>query len=399
MSLDLNKTVNQLRSLTDQLRMRQAKRVQALSKAQTLIQDASPDRLERMRLAGRSTWMAAGLNDQFAEIFPPSPLPEEYAVIAVDGSHIDVDRHFSARCSLINTGHVYLKYGETGEASLWNEPILNSSDEDLVLTDPIGLRDQPIEGHLLGIKRAVQEVKALADMVEDVPDHLPILGLLDGSLILWGLSGQQYPDFVREELLENGLFVALDKLKDAAKTRLLAVASYISFPRSTDVIKTLRHQACPFETIICDQHCHGLRNGNRPCDVVSEITDRELFELRLGYGERSPMFRSLSSIVDEYREHRVHFCYLNVGEEIARVEMPAWVAMSNDATSFAQAAIVSQARKGHGYPVALSEAHEQAVVTGQDREQFRLLIEESMELDHQHISISQKDRSKRTRYL
>ena len=35
--------------------------------------------------------------------------------------------------------------------------------------------------------------------------------------------------------------------------------------------------------------------------------------------------------------------------------------------------LVKQCQLGFGYPVAISEAHEQAVITGRDREEFRRL--------------------------
>ena len=53
-----------------------------------------------------------------------------------------------------------------------------------------------------------------------------------------------------------------------------------------------------------------------------------------------------------------HFYYLNGGAEIARVEVPDWLAQDPELL-------------GLGYPVAISEAHEQAVITGHDREEFR----------------------------
>ena len=403
MSLDLYQTATQLPRLIDQLHSRGTARADALTAAHQLLRQADPARLEERRLAGRSTWMAAGLdgvlNGGLAEVHASGPLPADYAVVAVDGSHIDVDRHSPARCYLINTGYVYLRYGEPAEARLWSTPSLHADDQELVLADPTGLRDLPMEGQLLGIKRAVQEMSALAELVEQTPPELPILALLDGSLVLWSLTGQTYPDFVREELLNSGLLPALDRLKALSERRLIAVGSYVSFPRSTDVVNALRHQACPFESINCDMNCRGTPSGRRACDSVAGITDRDLFGARLGPGERSPLYRSLSSIVDEYGDHKVHFFYMSVGEEIARVEVPAWVSASEQAVGFAQAALLAQAQKGHGYPVALSEAHEQAVVTGQDREQFRLMVEEAMEAERLPSFTSEKARSKRTRYL
>jgi hypothetical protein len=49
--------------------------------------------------------------------------------------------------------------------------------------------------------------------------------------------------------------------------------------------------------------------------------------------------------------------------------------------------------------VALSEAHEQAVLTGADREQFRLLVEQALADQRMDVVSSEKGRSKRTRWI
>jgi hypothetical protein len=103
--------------------------------------------------------------------------------------------------------------------------------------------------------------------------------------------------------------------------------------------------------------------------------------------------------MDEYGEHRVHFWYVNVGQELARVEMPEWAALSTETVGFAHAAVLAQAEKGHGYPVALSEAHEQAVVTGRDRENFATLLGEAMAAQKLPVTTSEKARSKRARFV
>ncbi|MDP3889286.1 MAG: hypothetical protein Q8Q25_01945 [bacterium] len=52
-------------------------------------------------------------------------------------------------------------------------------------------------------------------------------------------------------------------------------------------------------------------------------------------------------------------------------------------------------QKGGGYPIAIAEAHEQAVVKGPDRDFFyHLLTKMSMERQHQ-LSVSQKSMHKR----
>ncbi len=166
-----------------------------------------------------------------------------------------MDRHAPARNSLVNIGHVVLRYGELADAALWSTPTLYVDEAELALRDPdSGLHEESLEGPLLGINRTVMELDALADLVESLPPEVPVLALLDGSLVLFGLAGQRFPDYVRRELLDNGLLLALARLRDQAQRRTLAVASYISLPGSKEVVSTLRLHACPYTPVDCDRH-------------------------------------------------------------------------------------------------------------------------------------------------
>ena len=400
MSLDLHKTAAQLHHLTARLRGQREAQAEALANAQAYLRKADAVRVAERR-PPQFTWLPAGLDGELAEAYAPPVPPVEYVVVATDGSHIDVDRHAPARSSLVNIGHVVLRYGELADAALWSTPILYADEAELALRDPdSGLREQPLEGPLLGIKRTVMEVDALADLVDSLPPKLPVLALLDGSLVLFGLAGQGFPDYVRRELLDNGLIPALDRLRDQAQRRPLAVASYISLPGSKEVVSALRLHACPYTPVDCDRHCRALQPGDRPCDTVHDVTDRHLFDSYLAPGYRTPLYRSLSSVVREhYGEHQVLFFYVHVGEEVARVEMPAWSARAADVLDFAHAGLLAQVAKGHGYPVALSEAHEQAVVTGQDCQHFEALVEDALAAERLPVFTSEKARTKRTRYV
>ena len=86
-------------------------------------------------------------------------------------------------------------------------------------------------------------------------------------------------------------------------------------------------------------------------------------------------------------------------EEIARVEVPQWVASNNELLILTHSLILDQCRRGHGYPVVLSEAHEQAVVTGADRENFWELVESLMVNERLPNPGSAKSFSKRTRWV
>ena len=80
----------------------------------------------------------------------------------------------------------------------------------------------------------------------------------------------------------------------------------------------LRLAVCPYEPVNCDHHCGHLRPGQRPCDSVGGLLDRDIFSRILAPGERSELFISTSSVVEAYYgDHAVAFYYLNAGEEMA----------------------------------------------------------------------------------
>mgnify|MGYP001089397888 CR=1 FL=1 len=155
---------------------------------------------------------------------------------------------------------------------------------------------------------------------------------------------------------------------------------------------------CPHEPVDCDRFC--AAGEKRACDAVAGLQDRELFASLLEPGERSALFISQSSVVEKhYREHTVHFFYIRLDDEIARVEIPLWVAKGRDLVNLTHSLVLDQCQRGQGYPVALSEAHEQAVVTTADRENFWQLVEANLVEEHLPTTMSGKSRSKRTRWI
>ena len=90
------------------------------------------------------------------------------------------------------------------------------------------------------------------------------------------------------------------------------------------LLNALRVAICPQEPVDCDKFCQA---GDSACDVISGINDRMLFDELLKPGERSALFINPSHIMKRYGMHQVYFFYLKVEEEIARVEVPEWVAL------------------------------------------------------------------------
>jgi hypothetical protein len=398
MSLDLTKVAGQVIAMVAGLRNRRGEDEKRLRFAlATLGNEAIDlDALKKKIAAGRTTWLVADIVEGLNKRYPLLPAPPDFTVLAADGSHIDVDRHQSARCYLINIGSVALHYGNRPGAALASFPRLYAEDKDLAITPPGGGREQPVEGTVLGAKRSVEECECLAGLAAELPPASDALALLDGTLILWGLEA--YPDFVTDVLLHGGLLKCLDAMKKLNKDRRLALASYISFPRSTDVVNVLRVAVCPNDIPDCDKQCPPGKV--RDCDVLAGVRDRDLFMNLLDGGERSALFISPSKIVKEhYGSHRVYFFYLRVEDEIARIEVPQWVAENKELLDLAHVLIFDQCRRGHGYPAALAEAHEQAVVTGADRENFRELVESTLIAEHLPTPASGKSMSKRTRWV
>ena len=356
------------------------------------------DRIERDR--GRYTWLVAEIRERLDAAYDPPPLPPDHAVVATDGSQVDVDRQAPAPWFLLNIGTVSIRYGAQPGANLENRARVYGLEEDLVLTNPQNrVQQEEIQGSLLGYVREVEEVKALVDLVKNLPQDMPVLALVDGSLILWGLTGQSHGEFVRRALITDGILAALEELRQEAQKRPLAVASYISQPRATEAVNTQRIKLCPFDVADCDRNCGTTRPMERPCDDVARVVDRSVFQHILAPGQRSALFGSHSSVVDDYYgPHKILFFYLHAGNEVARVEIPQWV-LGNGSVDMLHALLNEQVRLGNGYPVTLAEAHEQAVVRMPDRDLFWQLVESELTGGRLAARTSQKALAKGRRWV
>ncbi len=399
MTLDITQVYSQIEAMAGDIKSRRADYVRRLDVALNTLKTAgsAQDKLKKKIDRARTTWLVAGLREPIGLKQPAAKCPDDYAVVASDGSQIDVDRHHSVRLFLLNIGLVCLQYGSRPEAEFTTLPTLYSDEERLFIRSDDGKQAQ-IEGPLLGLKRDIEECRCLADRVCAMPAAMPVVGLIDGTLIKWKLAGQRYEDFVVKHLLDEGLLKQLDRFQVLSREKKAAVASYISFPGSADVVNALRLHLCPYEPVDCDKYCAGKFEG-RACDAVGGLADRDIFRRLLSDGERSAVFCSNSSIIKRYGSHKVCFFYLRLDDEVARVEAPLWVADSSELLEMVHALVAEQCRKGFGYPVALSEAHEQAVVSGADRAQFWDVVERVMLEGNLETGSSLKQRSKKIRWI
>ena len=308
----------------------------------------------------KTSWLVAAIHEPLNRTYGLPPRPETVTVVAADGSQIMPSHHEVVPAFLLNIATVVLNYGNGGGAAFTSTPSLFYRDEDLYL-DYGGERVQ-VTGDLLGMRRTLMEFGSLVDQAVATRSGGAVCALSDGSLILWQLEGRP-PDY--QEAMLTDYLACLDR----GRQQVIPIIGYISRPRSRDVVNALRVGLCPEDAPNYDR-CPYERDERPPCAQIEGLTDRRLFAKLLKVGERSQVFGSASRILNKYGAHRIGFFYLHVGPEIVRVELPQWVGTDAALLDLVHAVAYDQAQKGMGYPVALAEAHQQAVVRGAERDLF-----------------------------
>jgi hypothetical protein len=324
--------------------------------------------------------------EPIAELHPPPPEPANYTVVSTDGSHVDHDHHGPLPCWLINVGAVAIRYGQDAAARLETRSRLGYRPEDLHFVH--GDYRLRVQGQLLNVRRQVAEIEALVELCEAYPGAV---ALVDGTLVLTSISRsiQEEPSYFLSHYL-----ALLDRLRASGAI----LASYISRPSSSEATAALRIGCCPLEE--CDRRCRLGEVDGRACARLADVLDRALFGAAgLQPGARTGLWRSSWPTSElHYRDHRVHFFYFDAGVEVARVEVPWWVARSRPLVERLHAVLVAQSARGDdGYPRALIEAHHKAVITAGDRRSFEALLDQALAGRGYASLPSAKERAKRRR--
>ncbi|HEX8235616.1 MAG TPA: DNA double-strand break repair nuclease NurA [Abditibacteriaceae bacterium] len=322
-------------------------------------------------------------NAAYAAVAPPLP----HVVVAADGSQIYPDSHEIADCYLLNISGIALRYGDTLTSTPLQDNALMqavpqffsaASEDDWHggATRQNGTRDAgSVNREMVDARRHIAELDELARLLESVSPNIDAIGLCDGIFDLRVAATQSWRNHA---LAENNR--ALDALRQCGHP----VGGYIAASRATDVVIALR--------VVLNE----LADGDNPSDetdaALSRLTDVRLFDALLQSGERCATFvsgrsfsgtRYMASTRDDSdaatSRHATCFFYLKIDEgNVARVEFPRWVAETPGWLDRLHLLLASQIEKGGGYPVALMEAHEQAVVRAVERDLFYQLLEERM---------------------
>lgn len=323
-----------------------------------------------------------------------------HIVISTDGSQINPSAHEVSPASLINIGYTGIPYfNKEIPVTLKSEPTIYASSDEI---SPF-IDERANEEDLIAYERTLKEIEGLVILSKEyIKYNVPIIALLDGTLIHWHIE-KFSPAFI--ESFMNRFTKAMLEFKALN----IPVASYISSSRSNDTINMLRVFRCPYDSTDCKKYCSGINSKNYPCNPTinyKPVFDRRLYEKlfkdnQSSIGSRSILFKSNSKILNYYSEElKISFFYFFTGREVSRVEIPNFVANNSSLLETLQKALTLQCTVGYGYPVSLSEAHIQAVVTKNDRSLFYELIKEKcLRSASNKITLSSKELKKRISFV
>ncbi|MEH2461100.1 DNA double-strand break repair nuclease NurA [Nostoc sp.] len=387
--LDLTKLARQMQGLSQHLTLEAVASRQRLELAQQHLKNAyecQQDLIDR-----QEKWRDRIL---FANATPIEPLetcidipvpPKIHTVIATDGSQIAPNHHEIAYCYLLNIGRVVLHYGQNRHPLLDSLPEVFYRPEDLYMSRQWGIKTE----EWMSFRRTASETTVLAELAcSAAKGETPALAMVDGSLIYWFL--EHLPMDARDRILPP-ILEAWQQMRDAQ----IPLMGYLSASRSIETMNFLRLLACPHPVPDCKSHCPNQLE-KVPCKIFEQLRDTSVWATRLKPGQRSTLWRSNSPILELYGDQTIYFCYVHVGTEIARIEVPAWVADNATMLDQALGLMLAQVQKGYGYPVAIAEAHNQAVVKGGDRARFFALLEQQMiKAGLKNVGTSYKEARKR----
>jgi GNAT superfamily N-acetyltransferase len=401
MTLELAQIAEQLNAIRDDLRAQATERAQATRRAVAVLA-SDPTSLVHERVSHAGKRLALPVPAVVAPLTERQRIggaPNDFAVVAADGSMIEVDRHSPLRCSVINIGWAVLRYGAEPACELKAEASLET--RHLSFVDPDDHSVRRIDGQLLGIQRSIEEFERIAALMERLPPELPAVALVDNPLTVWGLADPRVKGFIRARPASGGPSLleryteALARVERACQHRQAGLVGYVSSPSLEFVANLLRVAVCPHPVADCRRYCPSSNPDDRDCRSV-ETSDAALFFAYLCPGERSALFHAQRASGDDAGPD-IWFCYLHTGEEIARIELPAWVATNPERLELTLAVVLDQVERGHGYPVALTEAHECAVIRADERDMFQRLVLECLAATGLPEAGTAKARSKRVR--
>ena len=363
MPVNLIEIQNKLADFSDQISTRKEQlTIQAGEIANLLA--AYADRLETLRdKVNHAADLVPHLRCAFPtdepldSAIPAPPMPENFTVLAADGSQINPSRHTRVEFCVINVGLVKMVRGSGLPPEIHTQSQL--LDYDALFLPRGGM----ISEGMVALMRDLREREALVDLAGELT--LPAISMTDGPLELYR-EPQESRDF--SQTLDRYLSV-LSRLQ----AHNLMTLGYVDKPGS-DLIGRLLE--------LVGQSEEELQTYNQRKRKFAGLSDIHLLGKTLrNPGDRSAIFGIHSQTANQFQgDLALHFFYLNVGypgkPHLARVEVPGWIARDKAAVGLLQAVLIEQARVmgTRPYPYILHRAHEEAIVSIQEHARVEEMI-------------------------
>lgn len=379
MTLELAKIGRQIEEMGKALAARARAEQRTLPDARSLL-DQFAEEQERLRgiaetEQGRHLGCAGPGPERLDIALPAAAMPDRFDIYAADGSQIYPDRHGLAFYFLVNVGGFVFRHGSGQAPDAMTSPALFYQEHEVY---PDG---QPASADVVNALRSVAELRALAEMAPAASrEGRACVALGDGPLLFW-LGRTEVSAKMQSELLDEYLG-HLGTLRQ----HCVPVAGFVSRPHSAEVVALL-YLAQPDARPVTGLHETRFRG----------LTDRALFGF-LDPGERSALFLRGSRTNEHFGRagHAIWFFFLNTGQDVARVEIPEWVAKRPDWVDLVHAVAYGQCRLNNGYPYVLTRADELAVIQSSEREILEgMLVQEMMRQGLDLPDLSRKAAQKR----
>lgn len=293
----------------------------------------------------------------------PCPSSEALsALIAVDGSQINVDRHAAQQFAVVNAGAVIMKprSGDVPEVC---------TSTDLLYGQDLETEYGMMSDRLVALRRDLKEREFFDELSKGFPG--PVVTFTDGPLELWGTSGEEAREFAAFLEQYKGVLSRL-------QSRGIVAAGYVDKPGANLVVRLLELARMSDEQLGDLQQ---LRKYHPYRGVDDALLFSGEFQPLIFPGHRSAVFKLQSSSINIYTGVlALHFFYLNVGSVghpwLVRVEVPQWVANDPAKLDLLHAVLVEQCgiMGSRPYPYLLHRAHETAVVRLDEKAQIEQML-------------------------
>ncbi|MNX23024.1 NurA domain protein [compost metagenome] len=279
---------------------------------------------------------------------------------AADGSQFEPDNRYSLPVALIQVGSYENRHQHEGAYR---------KETDLQVLTPSDLEGESSVKRLVDLARFELELSTLIRFMRARDPGTPCLVFLDGSLIV------SFAEKEAKDPQATRYVTGILSLLEASEETRTPLIAYVDGSRAKDLARMVT-----------------LAAG----EPESPVTDAMLLEGRLGWGDRTAIFRcAREGILDMYGRYRreLAFCYLQTREDQApaRLEFPAWML---ETIAPHLDAVRAEVIAGIGYPYTLAAADATAVLTHRDRDRFQRTLEDFLSQQDIPLAFESKALSK-----